>query len=72
MIDIAVMGLICADGDNYFAQPRIWPELPVIDGKLWRRDVGVGAVVDAREVLGVAVDRFLFEIACYAMRGPGG
>jgi len=72
MIDIAVMGLVCADGHNYFAQSRIGSKLPVIDGNPWRWYVGVGAAVDPGEIFGIAVDRFLLEVPCYAMRGLGG
>ncbi len=68
MVHVAVGALIGAHGDDDVAQGRVRVELPVVDGDLGRRDVGVAARIHFGEILRVGEDGLLLEIADHAVR----
>ena len=61
MIDIAVFGLIGANRDDHLVQAGVGGELPVIDRQLWGRNVGIGALIDPGQILGVTTVRLNSE-----------
>ena len=71
VINIAVMALIFTDHDDHISQPRIRDQFPIVNRNFRRRDIGYYSTVDIIEVLCIAVDCFLFEIAHNAVSRSG-
>ena len=70
VIDVTVLRLICTDNDDDVTQARVGSQIPIINRHLGRRDIGVAAVVDPGQVLGIAIDRLFLQITDNTMRGP--
>jgi hypothetical protein len=63
VVHIAVAGLVGPYGDDDVLEARVGPELPVVDGDLWRSDILDPPALDLGQVLGIADDRLLLKIA---------
>jgi hypothetical protein len=72
VINVPVMGLVRAYFDDDVTQASVSSELPVVDRDRGRLCVGLGAFVNARQLLRVAGDRFPLEVAHDAMSDLGG
>ena len=72
VVDVAMLGLVGAHGDDDVAQAGVGRQAPVVERDLRRGHVLDLARVDLLQVLGVADHRLLLEVADQAMRGARG
>ena len=71
MVHIAVAGLVGPHSDDDVLEARVGPELPVVDGDLGRGNILDPPALDLGQVLGIADDRLLLEIADHTMGRAG-